>query len=90
MTDTEHSVGGVLTAEPSSVADERPDERATDQPVTTGGNRGRVLLLAAAGYLFCSVVLWWNVWSSHPTSTTTCGCGDTSLFTWFLEWPAYA
>ncbi len=33
------------------------------------------------------------VWSSawrHPTSTTTCGCGDTSLFTWFLEWPAYA
>jgi len=90
VTDTEHSVGGVLTAEPSSVADERPDERATDQPVTTGGNRGRVLLLAAAGYLFCSVVLWWNVWSSHPTSTTTCGCGDTSLFTWFLEWPAYA
>ena len=28
-----------------------------------------------------------NVWSSHPTSTTTCGCGDTSLMTWFLAWP---
>ena len=26
----------------------------------------------------------------HPTSTTTCGCGDSSLFTWFIEWPAYA
>jgi hypothetical protein len=35
-------------------------------------------------------MLWWNVWSSHPTSTTTCGCGDSSLFTWFLAWPAYA
>ncbi len=34
--------------------------------------------------------MWWNVWSGHPTSTTTCGCGDTSLFTWFLEWPAFA
>jgi len=34
--------------------------------------------------------VWWNVWSQHPTSTTTCGCGDTSLFTWFLAWPAYA
>jgi hypothetical protein len=37
-----------------------------------------------------AVLLWWNVWTSHPTSTTTCGCGDSSLFTWFLDWPAYA
>jgi hypothetical protein len=37
-----------------------------------------------------SVALWWNVWTSHPTAVTTCGCGDTSLFIWFLEWPAYA
>jgi hypothetical protein len=50
----------------------------------------RALLLAAGCYLTLSMVLWWNVWSSHPTSTTTCGCGDTSLFTWFLAWPAYA
>ena len=35
-------------------------------------------------------MVWWNVWSSHPTSITTCGCGDSSLFTWFLSWPAYA
>ncbi len=45
---------------------------------------------AALGYLALSVALWWQVWSTHPTSVTTCGCGDTSLFTWFLEWPAYA
>ena len=44
----------------------------------------------AAGYLLLSVVLWWHVWSAHPTSITTCGCGDSSLFTWFLTWPAYA
>ena len=50
----------------------------------------RIWLAATAGYLLISVFLWWHVWSSHPTSTTTCGCGDSSLFTWFLEWPAYA
>src|ERR1035437_6126674 len=55
-----------------------------------GSRRLLTLLLAAAAYLVVSVTVWWNVWSTHPTSTTTCGCGDTSLFTWFLEWPAYA
>lgn len=49
-----------------------------------------VLGLAFAAYLALSVVLWWQVWSTDPTSTTACGCGDTSLFLWFLEWPAYA
>ncbi len=50
----------------------------------------RAYALAIAGYLVLSLVVWWNVWTHHPTSTTTCGCGDTSLFTWFLAWPAYA
>ena len=53
-------------------------------------HRWRSLVAGGLGYLALSVALWWNVWSSHPTSVTTCGCGDTSLFTWFLEWPAYA
>jgi hypothetical protein len=35
-------------------------------------------------------VLWWHVWTGHPTSITTCGCGDSSLFQWFLAWPAHA
>ena len=48
-----------------------------------------MLLLGAGAYLLLSGFVWSNVWR-HPTSTTTCGCGDTSLFTWFLEWPAYA
>jgi len=49
-----------------------------------------VYLAAGAGYLALSVVLWWNVWSAHPAGTAACGCGDPALFTWFLEWPAYA
>jgi hypothetical protein len=45
---------------------------------------------AFAFYLLVSIVLWWHVWSSHPTTVTTCGCDDPSYFLWFLEWPAYA
>ena len=60
----------------------------SDPPVRVNGWRS--LLAGAVGYLALSVTLWWNVWSSHPTTVTTCGCGDSSLFTWFLAWPAYA
>jgi hypothetical protein len=48
------------------------------------------LALAFLGYLALALVVWWLVWSTHPTTVTTCGCGDASLFLWFLEWPAYA
>lgn len=53
------------------------------------GHRWRWLLLASAAYLVLSLVIWEHAWQ-HPATVTTCGCGDTSLFTWFLEWPAYA
>jgi hypothetical protein len=46
--------------------------------------------VAFTAYLVLSVVLWWQVWSTHPTSVTTCGCGDAALFIWFLAWPAHA
>ncbi|MGH9097527.1 MAG: hypothetical protein ACRDWB_08885 [Acidimicrobiales bacterium] len=59
-------------------------------PGARASHRLRTLLIGAAAYLVLSVFVWWNLWSGHPTSTTTCGCGDTSLFTWFLSWPAYA
>jgi len=51
---------------------------------------GRSLTLAAAGYLALALVVWWGVWSNHPTATTTCGCGDSALFLWFFAWPAHA
>src|ERR1019366_7989117 len=64
---------------------------AVDPPVARRqSSRWRSLLLGFAAYLALSVILWWNVWTAHPTSTATCGCGDSSLFIWFLEWPAYA
>src|SRR5665213_1110803 len=34
--------------------------------------------------------MWRGVWSTHPTSTTICGCGDAARFLWFFEWPAFA
>jgi len=69
---------------------QRRRRAARAAPRPAAGRAALVYLGAAAGYLALSVVLWWNVWSAHPTSTATCGCGDPALFTWFLEWPAYA
>jgi hypothetical protein len=37
-----------------------------------------------------AVVLWWHVWSGHPSSFLTCGCGDPAQQVWFTAWPAYA
>jgi hypothetical protein len=46
--------------------------------------------LAGVLYLGLAIALWSGVWLHHPTTTSTCGCGDTSLLTWFMAWPAYA
>jgi hypothetical protein len=54
------------------------------------GRRWPGLLVSAGAYLVLSVIIWWNVWSGHPTSTTTCGCGDSASFLWYLEWLAHA
>jgi hypothetical protein len=67
-----------------------PDDPAVGTSPSRRTGRHRPVVLAGGAYLVLSIGVWWNVWSSRPTSTTTCGCGDTSLFTWFLEWPAYA
>jgi hypothetical protein len=67
-----------------------PPDAAADTNHLDDAPRRRSLLAAAGIYLFLSLIVWWNIWTRHPTSTTTCGCGDSSLFTWFLEWPAYA
>ena len=87
-----------------TVVDDVVDDRGpadgpepADQVARTerSGRRRRVrgwrsLVAGGLGYLALSVGLWWQVWSTHPTAVTTCGCGDTSLFTWFLAWPAFA
>src|SRR5579863_400495 len=54
------------------------------------GSRSLPYLLAAGGYLALSILVWWHVWSTHPTAVTTCGCGDPSAAIWYTSWPAYA
>jgi hypothetical protein len=52
--------------------------------------RFRIFASAAAFYLVASIGLWWGVWTTHPSTVTTCGCGDAARFLWFFEWPTFA
>ena len=52
--------------------------------------RWRPFLIASVVDLLGSIGVWWNVWSTSPSTQTTCGCGDSALFLWFLAWPAHA
>ena len=52
--------------------------------------RRRGLALAAVAYLVLGVGLWWDTWSTHPSTVTTCGCGDAARFLWYFRWPAFA
>ena len=78
-----------------------PDDGPVDDPARpdaapgAGGRGGLptwipVPMVAGGGYILLSLALWWHIWTADPASTTTCGCGDSSLFQWFLAWPAYA
>ena len=89
MTTTEHSTAEIRAGRSVVITDTGPTA-PTPGPGSRRWRRMVPLAAAAGGYLLVSVVVWWGVWSTHPTSTTTCGCGDSSLFTWFLAWPAYA
>jgi hypothetical protein len=37
-----------------------------------------------------AVVMWWHVWTGHPSTTLTCACGDPAQEVWFMAWPAWA
>ena len=74
-----------------------PDAGPVDDlaPPDLGGRWGLpnwipVPVAAGATYILLSLGVWWHVWTDHPATTTTCGCSDSSLFQWFLAWPAYA
>ncbi len=74
-----------------AVTEAPPAEAAEEEPPPPPPRRTRwPYAVAGPLYLGLAVWLWWGVWSTHPTATATCGCGDPSLFTWLLEWPAYA
>ncbi len=79
------------TEDPAGV----PDSEQTDPP---DGPGRAVRALRTVGFhaaaLACftvpAVVLWWHVWSGHPASALTCGCGDPAQEVWFMAWPAWA
>jgi hypothetical protein len=45
---------------------------------------------ALACFTLPAVVLWWHVWSGHPSAVLSCGCGDPAQEVWFMAWPAWA
>ena len=47
-------------------------------------------VVALACFTVPAVVLWWHVWSGHPSAALTCGCGDPAQEVWFMNWPAWA
>ncbi|HEX4127385.1 MAG TPA: hypothetical protein VHX67_07385 [Acidimicrobiales bacterium] len=72
-----------------------PDEAYSTPPAESGrGRRGLrtvgLHLLALACFTVPAIVLWWHVWSGHPSSALTCGCGDPAQEVWFMAWPAWA
>ena len=88
-----------MTDQETLVADPGQPPTPSDPSSSTPGSRARTnmmrrsattMIVAFAGYLGLSVLLWWNVWSTHPTSVAGCPCDDPSLFVWLMEWPAYA
>ncbi len=88
--------------EPERTEPERPEhvgEPSSPSPARAHAGRGRLgRTLRTAGFhlgalaLFAipAVALWWHVWSGHPSSTLTCGCGDPAQQVWFTAWPAWA
>jgi dolichyl-phosphate beta-glucosyltransferase len=76
-------------------SDGSPDELGQRAPRRSSRTRRALRALgfhvvAIALFAVPAVVLWWHVWSGHPSSTLTCGCGDPAQEVWFMEWPAWA
>jgi hypothetical protein len=60
-----------------------PEPRRTTRTVSA-------YLVAGVAYLFLSLIVWWDVWTGHPSTSSVCGCGDASSSIWFTSWPAHA
>ncbi len=95
-----HPAPGTVSADPGHHGDAEPPPGAEDPPpaaLPEGHGRGSQVLRTIGfhvGALACftvpAVVLWWHVWSGHPSAVLTCGCGDPAQEVWFIAWPAWA
>ncbi len=81
------SVTTPIFRDPQADATARPD--APSPRIGRRRRRWAAYLGAGVLYLLVSLVLWWHV-LPHPSSVTTCGCGDAALTLWVIKWPAYA
>ena len=96
------AASATVTADSPSAGDVGPDDEVptnraeapsadSDGQFRSGTLRSvRPYLIAGGAYLLLSLFMWLHVWVGHPSSVTTCGCGDTSATIWYMQWPAYA
>ncbi len=58
----------------------------------TWARRARTIepLAVFAVALVASGAMWGRLWVTSPSTRGICGCGDPSLFQWFLGWPEHA
>jgi hypothetical protein len=47
-------------------------------------------VIAIGLFALPAIVIWWHVWTGHPSTTVTCACGDPAQEVWFMAWPAWA
>ena len=65
------------TEQPGAVAEGEPSGRHAGAGRAQRGLRTVGFhVVALACFTVPAIVLWWHVWSGHPSSALTCGCGD--------------
>ena len=82
--------GGDPAALPESAGGPSPAVGAGHGRVGRGLRTVAFHAVALACFIVPAVVLWWHVWSGHPSAALTCGCGDPAQEVWFMAWPAWA
>ncbi len=93
---TDLTWGDDAGSEPSETDPAHTDELSLTGP--PGPTPGLHRAIKAIGFhvgviaLFAipAIALWWNVWTTHPSTTMTCSCGDPAQQVWFTAWPAFA
>jgi len=77
-----------VPAESTRPAVPKPQGAVSQTLTALRGLPGHLIWILA--FSLPSLVLWWHVWTGHPTSTLTCACGDPAQEVWFIAWPAWA